>query len=299
MSEIQQNSAKQRADDLTNRKFAPGMPRKEAKAKGLISSVGSRNNYSQCVKIYLQWRDFNGLPPGEQDNKTQIISYLEERAEVIKQKPLNQAKQALQIVLGIRLPLVRSEIETILRTRSYTREEFERIVEHQRHRNALATCCAYAAGLRAHELATLRRANELSATPGRDWDSRRFRGLSNYRIYVVTGKGGLQREVAIPISLAVALELLRLDEPKHVVDRGIFYKTHYDIGFGQALSQSFTTASKKSIGYSRGAHGLRHSYAKNRTSCLMSMGFSFAEAQLIVSQELGHFRPDITIAYYR
>ena len=129
--------------------------------------------------------------------------------------------------------------------------------------------------------------------------SRRFAGLDNVEIYIVTGKGGLRRQVALPDTLAKELECRRLETPERGVDREIFYDRYYDIGFGQAFSQSFTEASKAGLGFSHGAHGLRHAYAKTRTKTLRDLGFDLEQAQLIVSQELGHFRPSITIAYYR
>lgn len=293
------DSAKARASHLVSRKVALRVPRKEATENGQISSLGTARINEQCLKTYLEWRDFNGLPRGEQDNRRQLITYLEERAEVLKQSSLNQAKNALQLMFGVRLPNVISEVETILCTRSYSPDEFAQTVQHQSERNALFACLAWCSGLRAHESATLRRLDELSASPNRRWSPLRFDGMSEYRLYVVKGKGGLQREVAVPLALADALELRRLDNAVKVVDRGVFYETHYDVGFGQAASQSFTDASVRALGFSRGAHGLRHSYVKNRTNCLTSRGYSFDEAQLIVSQEVGHFRPSITIAYYR
>lgn len=300
MIAIDQTSAKMRANDLVRRKYSPGMPRRVAKRLGRISSEGTRRDDTQCLKNYLEWRDLNSLPIGEQDNRRQMVVYLEERAEVLKQSSLNQIKVALQHVYGIRLPQVESEVETILSSRSYSPEEFARVVLHQCDKNGLASLLAFSAGIRAHEAATLRRANELMASPSRSWDSRRFAGVADYQLYVVTGKGGLRREVAVPTKLAEAVELRRyLDKPRQVIDREIFYEAHYDIGFGQAFSQSFTDASVKALGYSNGAHGLRHSYVKIRTTALQSLGYSFHDAQCIVSQEVGHFRPSITIAYYR
>ena len=91
----------------------------------------------------------------------------------------------------------------------------------------------------------------------------------------------------------------RLDEPVRVIDRGIFYLKHYELGFGQALSQSFTRASQKILGYSNGLHGLRHSYAQERMQTLLKHQTDYESAKRIVSQELGHFRPAITNCYLR
>jgi len=88
-------------------------------------------------------------------------------------------------------------------------------------------------------------------------------------------------------------------DPTTVFDRGIKYLKIYNINFGQAFSQTFTRASKKALGLSHGAHGLRHSYVKRRISKLLELGYSLSDAMLVVSQEVGHFRPLITMCYMR
>jgi integrase len=89
------------------------------------------------------------------------------------------------------------------------------------------------------------------------------RTICQHVTYLVTGKGGLRRYVAIPTALATIIEALRLTEPRKVRDREIYYQMHYDLGFGKALSQCFSRASIKHLGRSTGLHGLRHSYDKN------------------------------------
>lgn len=48
-----------------------------------------------------------------------------------------------------------------------------------------------------------------------------------------------------------------------------------------------------------GTHGLRHNYAQDRMSTLISQGKSYREALHIVSEEMGHHREDITETYLR
>ncbi|MDF5425801.1 site-specific integrase, partial [Vibrio parahaemolyticus] len=50
--------------------------------------------------------------------------------------------------------------------------------------------------------------------------------------------------------------------------------------------------------WSTGAHGLRHSYAQERMSELQK-NMTYEKALEVVSQEMGHFRPDITEVYLR
>ncbi|MXY16139.1 MAG: site-specific integrase [Acidobacteria bacterium] len=163
-------------------------------------------------------------------------------------------------------------------------------------RNGLATLIAYAAGLRAHELLTLARPDERppDVRPAR---LEKFDGRPGTD-YTVVGKGGLVRVVRIPDDLAARLEERRLDEPVRVSDREIRYQSRYDIAGGEAWSRSFSRASESALGWSRGAHGLRHSYAQERMAELQR-GIRYDDALEVVSQELGHFRPGITREYLR
>lgn len=288
-----------RAKRLVLSRFSPGTSRKEATHLGKIASVGTRRIADQCLKNYLEWRYVNGLSVQQQDNRIQLVTYLQERAEGVSQATLNQIRNMLQLVLRINLPMVRSELETVRGRRSYSAHEISLVMEHQNEKNQISTAIASAAGLRAHELATICRISELSPSDHREWDHRLFRGMTDVNIYVVAGKGGLRRKAAIPTQLAAILEHRRFETPQRAIDRGVIYWRRYDIGIGQAFSQSFTSASKRALNFSRGAHGLRHSYTKARTATLRALGLTFSEAQIVVSQELGHFRPSITLAYYR
>ena len=107
------------------------------------------------------------------------------------------------------------------------------------------------------------------------------------------------REVVLPSRLAERLEERKREKPRQVTDRGVRYTQHYDLGGGMAWSVSFSTASKRALGWSTGAHGLRHRYAQERLDELQDEGHVYADALGAVSQEMGHFRPDITEVYLR
>jgi len=117
--------------------------------------------------------------------------------------------------------------------------------------------------------------------------------------YTVTGKGGLERRINMPSSLANELEKYRNNGTQVVRDRGVVYHTQYNIAGGQSLSSAFSKASHEALGISRGFHGLRHGYAQRRMHELQSSGYDSDSAKGIVSRELGHFRKDITERYLK
>ena len=191
----------------------------------------------------------------------------------VGQKTLDRDRQAIQYLLtrttstNVRLPRIESTYtggrHLAQQSRAYTKDQVEFICSKMSARSALATRVAYAAGLRGHELYTLRRRPERAPSVHRKWSKERFLGRSGI-VYTVKGKGGLVREVLISTQLANELEMRRLPEPVTLRNRGINHQQHYDITAGQSFSHIFTKASVKYLGWSTGAHGLRHGYAQVR-----------------------------------
>lgn len=270
-----------------------------------IASQGTVRNYEQALRnvakiLAEQQQSLKDLTPQSAQH------YLNLRAEEVGQKALDMERQALQKMMRHvthqlnekeTLPVIKSELDTLLTSRAYTREQVHAIIEKQAPQNALATEIAYTAGLRTHEFYTLRPIAEQPADP-RPALNQKFSYREGER-YSVIGKGGLIREVLIPKDLVQHLEERRLDHPRNIVDRTIHYQQHYAIGAGRNLSQSFTRASQNVLGWSEGIHGLRHSYAQERMDELRAHGIERNLALEIVSQEMGHFRPDITEIYLR
>lgn len=289
---------------------------------GRIKSVSTVRNYESRLKqitVYLQEQRLGSL---RDMTPASALDYLRERAAVVGQKTLDMERQALQSMMqhvthrlkaGKTLEVIRSTAPksntgkpgqpTLGRrlaeeSRLYTRAQVALIVARQSPHNALATEIAHAAGLRAHELLTLRRIHH-QAPDERPAHALKFVGIRDETIgYTVYGKGGLTREVRIPIPLARRLEATRLAEPIRTTDRGVHYQQHYGLGGGQPWSKSFGAASKAALGWSKGGHGLRHCYAQERFSTVQCY-LPREEAKRVVSQELGHFRPEITEAYLR
>jgi uncharacterized protein YoaH (UPF0181 family) len=291
-------SSQAQAEHAISQKVALGEGRHDHRDDGKIHSVGTARGYEQALKGVAEYIRENRL--GDLRSVTREIAhqYLADRAAIVTQKTLDLDRQAIQMHLGIRLDVVKSERATHLSTRSYTAAQVERVATAQSERNSLATRIAHSAGLRAHELLTIRPANERQASTHREWSAERFAGRQGER-YSVEGKGGLVREVMLPKELVAQLEATRLSEPRQATDRGVNYTQHYDLAGGRAWSQSFSAASQRELGFSNGAHGLRHSYAQERMDELQGRGMGYDGAKAIVAQEVGHFEPNTTEAYLR
>ncbi len=286
------------AEHAVARKLALGTGRHDHRNDGRIHSLGTARGYGQALKgfaDYLREHRLGDLPSATDQEARQ---YLAERSHQVGQKTLDLDRQAIQMHLGLRLEVVRSDRESALSTRSYTPAQVERIASAQSEANGLATRLAYHAGLRAHELLTLRPAGERSASGHRQWSADRFAGREGVR-YTVVGKGGLVREVLLTRELAAAVEARRLEEPRLVVDRGVQYVQCYTIGGGRSWSQSFSSASRRELGFSNGGHGLRHSYVQERMDELQRRGMAYEQARATVAQEVGHFAGETTEAYLR
>lgn len=239
-----------------------------------------------------------------QMNVSDAHRYLTLRGSEVGQKTLDMERQAIQALLyqlgkldkTEHLEVIKSEHNQILASRSYTREQVEIIVSNQTSKHSLSTKIAYIAGLRSHELFTLEKA---SIRPADDRPSlnEKFLGREGER-YTVIGKGVLIREVLIPHHLVAEIDQRRLLEPRNIEDRGVFYKQNYNISGGKNFSNSFSNVSKNRLNWTSGAHGLRHSYAQERMRELQ-ITLTRSLALEVVSQELGHFRPEITEIYLR
>lgn len=275
-----------------------GKGRHDHRDDGRIHSVGTARNYEQALKGVAEYQKEHRLGDLRGLSVEIAQQYLADRAATVSQKTLDLDRQAIQMHLGVRLEVVKSEREPHLSTRSYTAAQVERIASAQSERNSLATRIAHCAGLRAHELLTIRPAEERPSSGHRDWIADRFTGRVGER-YTVEGKGGLVREVLLSRELAAQLEATRLVEPRQVIDRGVNYNQYYDLAGGRAWSQSFSSASQRELGFSNGAHGLRHSYVQERMEELQRNGICYDAAKETAAQEVGHFEKETTEAYLR
>lgn len=270
-----------------------------------ISSVGTVRNFEESLSRVAEYanKELNcGLKEITPD---QAHAYLTDRAVQIGQKALDMERQAIQKMMqnvsnrltpNGKLYVIKSENKQVLESRAYSKEQISIVAKSQNERNSLSTEIAHSAGLRAHELLTIQPICERKPDD-RPTHEAKFSGRNGVR-YTVEGKGGLVREIQLPKQLSERLEMHKLNTAKLVVDRGINYHSRYDIAGGKNWSNSFSAASKRTLNWSGGGHGLRHSYAQERMNELQAH-MPRALALEVVSQEMGHFRPNITEVYLR
>lgn len=275
----------------------------------VLPSVGTVRDYEQALTHVATWCKAERFSLRELTLE-QALAYLDLRSEEVGQKTLDMNRQAIQMMFqhvthqlkhDERLPVIKSSLPQILHSRAYTSDQVQCIVNAQYGLNALSTRIAYAAGLRAHELLTLLPLEEQVPSP-RPALPQKFLGMEDTVPYTVHGKGGLIREVRIPVELSIELEKYYSPPDSHApyIDRGVHYAYSYALSGGSRWSSSFSHASKRALGWSHGAHGLRHSYAQRRMIELQVKHHLKRELSLeIVSQEMGHFRPSITETYLR
>ncbi len=296
-----------------------GESAEKLKRAGVVNPVVSINTeraFTEALTNVQTWiRDAHktgGIPEGFPVSLATLTrnsaeQFLEERKEQgCGQKTLDRDRHALEFAIQEKLDVVKSvqgsKGELASLPRAYTFEQMKAIASVQSEKNALMTEIAYYAGLRAHEGFTIRPEFMVRQFNDRNWSEHMFKGRERGVFYIVKGKGGLQRRVMLPKDLAVRLQDLAFDRPRVVFDRerGIIYKdVHYDLGAGKNWSRSFARAAQKVLGWSRGAHGLRHSYVQNRMSELDAVRVSHRESLRAVANEVGHFSEKTTYTYLR
>lgn len=289
--------------------LALGKPRHNNKDSGRIHSVSTANQYRQIytrLSAYCRENDARlvKLKPETAE------AYLLKRSSEIQDKQLNNERRAMEIHLRrihkdstiklSRIKSTRSPPEK--KPRAYSPEQVRHLLKtNTDDRLSLSTKLTYTGGLRVHELLTVERFSERQPSGHREWSNNKFIGTQREQwiAYTVSGKGGLVREVRFPPHLAQQLEEKRLSHPITVIDREGHHTSHYNLLGGQKFTKAFEKASMSCFNYSNGPHGLRHSYAQERMFEIQNMGKSYKEAKAIVSQELGHFREDVTEEYLR
>ena len=86
-----------------------------------IHSLGTARNYQQALERVAKWLSEHRLGTLASITLELAIQYLEERSEQVQQKTLNQERQALQVCLQQKLPVIHSDLTTTVSGRSYSK----------------------------------------------------------------------------------------------------------------------------------------------------------------------------------
>ena len=198
---FRRREAAQQAKYWVNKGLAIGKARHGNHRDGLIHSIGTKRNYEGALTRFCRWIQQHKFRDLESVSIKNTMRYLEERSTQVGQKTLDLDRQAIQFLLRqttgaeMRLDRIKSTFtggrKLAAESRAYTFDQVEAVCSQLSPRSALAAQIAFAAGLRAHELISIRPADELQASyPPRSWSPDRFAGREGKR-FVVAGKGGL------------------------------------------------------------------------------------------------------------
>lgn len=270
-------------------------------ARTSVTSVLTEKSHIQALKKYAQWLHQNRTGKHlKNSNESDAAEYLSQRAACRSQSTVDLDRQAINLHLQPQQPLqfVASAIPTVQEDRAYTMRQIDLLLKHANDSLALSIKLAVDAGLRSMELVTICAIDRLSPSP-RAWDSSRFAGRQGTGVFAVHGKGGLIREVRVAKPLADQLLGCARPLPLRVSHRGAHLQSHFELVAGHPFCIQFGRLSQQVLGFSHGAHGLRHSFAQRRRIELMCCGFSHERSVEILSQELGHFSTTNTWAYLR
>ena len=297
------STSKPHAQAKLKKTIAINLSKHESKGQNdqVIHSIGSARDYSGCISAFLKWRlDHSGIPQFAPITTAEATYFLDELSVQIQQSSLDQYHNALQIAMGAKLARHTSDLEDIRKSRVIYASDLYPIIERMSERHAFTTILIAHTGMRASEIYELRFEDELEPSKHRNWSKDCFAGRGDLRRMVIeNGKGGLHRPVGLNDACFTQLMKYKLPEKKWITDRGVDRQTWFDLPGGQRISQAFSEASSKALHESMGIHGLRHSYAQARYAVLRKAGYSHVEALSIITQELGHFRSDITLGYFR
>lgn len=291
------------ARKLVTKSIAFGTSRHLAKHQNQrkICGYGTARTHRSALKICADWLHLQDSKHLKNMNATDAAEYLTLRALTVNQKTLDLDRQVLNFHLLHEdpIPFVVSNIQQKLVNRAYTPAQIDLLLAQANPKMRLSILAAVNAGLRAMELITVAPAEMLKESERKGWSRSRFIGREQDIVFVVHGKGGLCRQVRLSPQLAAEMwASARLGEAD-VVDREVNLKSYFDLTGGVNFSSQFSKLSKKVLGMSHGAHGLRHTFAKARLHNLMCLGLSFEEALRVLSNELGHFATSNTFAYLR
>ena len=188
-------------------------------------------------------------------------------------------------------------------SRAYTADQIRLVQSLLAPAARLATVVMVESGCRVEDLASLCPAEERPLSNARLDQLRpdRFSGREDWPRFTFIGKGGHEYLSSVRPETARSLESIRLETPRDFIHRGLEHSTkqYYALPAGNPLSQQWTRASQRALGYSHGIHGLRHTFAQQRVDELTRSGITWSLALERTSQLMGHYRTEEVLTYLR
>jgi integrase len=189
--------------------------------------------------------------------------------------------------------------------RAYTLEQIKEVQKNLPSLAAkLATQVIVESGCRSQDLASMRLEVERPIKNARltKLHPDRFAAREDWVKVSFIGKGGHEYTSTISPELAKEIAAFRLYEARDFRERkqeNVVTKQYYDIPAGWRLSLIWTAASKRTFGFSRGIHGLRHTFAQERVRAMQVLNMTWDKILECVSQQMGHYRAEQVRVYLR
>ena len=295
-------SSKTAARMLVSQRVELGVSRHARKkhCQQVVTSVATSRNHRVALTGLATWLHGKDGKHLKNLNESDAAEYLTLRSMTVSQSAVDLDRQAINFHLlrDDPIPFILSVIPTEEVDRAYTQGEIAILLENCGEKLSLSIRLAANAGLRAVELITIAPVGCLNES-NRDWHKERFVGREGDVAFVVHGKGGLRRQVRLAPDLAAELMQHLRPTPIRVRDREVIHTSYFDLVSGANYSMQFSALSKKILGESHGAHGLRHTFAQKRLRDLLCCGLDCDLALKVLSNELGHFAIKNTLAYLR
>lgn len=269
-------------------------------ARSFVVSIGTEYAHKSALTSYARWLLATKNKRLKKSTPADAKEFLGWRAASFRQSTVSLARQAINLHLHSASPVdfVPAKVATQAANRAYSAQQIELLVQEASPALRLSILLCTDAGLRGMELLTIGRPDEQQVSL-RVWSSSLFRGRENDIAYVVRGKGKLFRELRLQPSLASQLEATRRSQAVVVSHRKGHLPSWFDLLGGHDFSIAFGNFSRRVLGFSHGAHGLRHAFAQRRRDELLCAGVEYDLALEVLSQELGHFATKNTLAYLR
>lgn len=291
------------ARKLVSERIALGTSRhvQDKKKIDVITSVGTARNHRVALKSAGDWLLSHKGKHLKNLNKEDADEYLKFRASSVGQSAVDLGRQAINfhLLTATPVPYFASSIPREYPDRAYKQGEITLLLSSASNDLNLAIQIAASAGLRAFELITIAPVGFMSESVREAWHPARFLGRERDNSFLVHGKGGLKRQIRLSPGLSEELRKRRRPNPLQICDREVNLLSYFELIGGANFSAQFTNLSNQVLGESNGAHGLRHTFAQKRLRDLLCHGLSYEDALKVLSNELGHFSVNNTLAYLR